>query len=378
MATLKQRVASLADELPSVSLPTQLPDMLASWSRDLDDLRKRLSELWAEVSGGEGSTYRAVLDSRNDRVINPELEWEGHVRLTGDVEGLDSLAPAERAYLRNRRTRIVAPFAAFIGVPASEVDEQDVPVLGIAGSGGGLRAAVNTIGVLRGASNIGVLDFSTYVAGVSGSCWALNVYYSLAEGRMSSLVDHFRSRIVTPFLHPSSLDLLTSSPTARYLLSGAIIKSASSGGEVSLVDACASPRASSLITQMARCCRRASSCPTTSAGSILATSRSAARRVSSTTAPIRSRSTRSFATTSPRARPSPRSAGRSTRPARTRRGRTSCASRRTISWPSRRTSGSSRRPTRSAARRSEPSSQRSRSGAHSRTARAPRCSRSSR
>ena len=61
----------------------------------------------------------------------------------------------------------------------------------------------------------------------------------MADCRISSVVDHFRSRIVTPFLHPSSLDILTTSPTARYLLSGAIIKSASTGGEVSLVDACA-------------------------------------------------------------------------------------------------------------------------------------------
>ena len=58
----------------------------------------------------------------------------------------------------------------------------------------------------------------------------------MAECRIPQLVDHVRSRIITPFLDPSTLAILTTPPTNKHLLSGPIIKSASKGAEISLVD----------------------------------------------------------------------------------------------------------------------------------------------
>lgn len=85
-------------------------------------------------------------------------------------------------------------FADLMGVHENEVDERDLPVVAIAGSGGGespgshsdrlfvtqisvagFRAMVNTTGSLIGAKKFGLLDCITYISGISGkSCsnWA--------------------------------------------------------------------------------------------------------------------------------------------------------------------------------------------------------------
>jgi phospholipase A2 len=96
---------------------------------------------------------------------------------------------------------------------------------------------VNTIGSLRGARASGILDITTYMAGISGSCWALSQFYSIAGGNLDRLIEHVKSRIAVPFLDPSSLDLLTKSPTNGHLLSGVLLKSTGKGGGVTLVDA---------------------------------------------------------------------------------------------------------------------------------------------
>lgn len=46
-----------------------------------------------------------------------------------------------------------------------------VPVIAIAGSGGGFRAMVGFSGVIKALFESGVLDCATYIAGLSGSTW---------------------------------------------------------------------------------------------------------------------------------------------------------------------------------------------------------------
>lgn len=46
-----------------------------------------------------------------------------------------------------------------------------VPVIAVAGSGGGFRAMVAFSGVMKALFESGVLDCVTYVAGLSGSTW---------------------------------------------------------------------------------------------------------------------------------------------------------------------------------------------------------------
>uniref|UniRef100_A0A3Q3K5Y7 Phospholipase A2 n=2 Tax=Monopterus albus TaxID=43700 RepID=A0A3Q3K5Y7_MONAL len=55
---------------------------------------------------------------------------------------------------------------------------QEVPVIAIAGSGGGFRAMVGFSGVMKALFESGVLDCATYVAGLSGSTWYMSTLYS--------------------------------------------------------------------------------------------------------------------------------------------------------------------------------------------------------
>lgn len=51
-----------------------------------------------------------------------------------------------------------------------------VPVIAIAGSGGGFRAMVGFSGVMKALFESGVLDCATYVAGLSGSTWLVFIF----------------------------------------------------------------------------------------------------------------------------------------------------------------------------------------------------------
>jgi len=129
-------------------------------------------------------------------------------------------------------------FAELMEIDEAEVDVQDLPVVAFAASGGGYRAMLNTVATLSAAEETGILDCTSYIAGVSGSCWGLNVLNSIGGGDLAWTTNHLRERVKEPFLAPETFQHLldTKDPASRCLLSGAILKEASKGGELSLVD----------------------------------------------------------------------------------------------------------------------------------------------
>ncbi|KAG8704692.1 hypothetical protein FRC09_003382, partial [Ceratobasidium sp. 395] len=196
-------------------------------------LQSRIGTLILELSRGPGSLWNEIVDSPPDVVDHPEYEWEAEVRLG------DELCLPERAFLRSRKRRMRAAFAELFGVPIADIDERDLPIVAIAGSGGGYRAMVNTFGALKGAQETGILDCTSYVAGISGSCWALGIMYSGVAGSPSPSHTHRHlvSRIQTPYLDASTLDMLITPPTNKYLLSGLLHKATAPGwGGISLTD----------------------------------------------------------------------------------------------------------------------------------------------
>jgi cytosolic phospholipase A2 len=78
---------------------------------------------------------------------------------------------------------------------------------------------INTTGSLIGARESGILDCTTYVSGISGSCWALGVLYAGVAGHQhptpEAAAEHIKSRIATNFLESSTFDLLTKPPTHK-------------------------------------------------------------------------------------------------------------------------------------------------------------------
>lgn len=104
-----------------------------SWPAALDfsTIRSRISDLFQELSLGPGSLYSEIVDTPPDPRIYPEVEWDAEVRLGEDV------CLAERAFLAERKRIMKASFAQLMGIPEDEVDERDLPIVAIAGSGGG-------------------------------------------------------------------------------------------------------------------------------------------------------------------------------------------------------------------------------------------------
>ncbi|KAH7339527.1 acyl transferase/acyl hydrolase/lysophospholipase [Rhizoctonia solani] len=204
-----------------------------TWPEPFKWIQDRASILVLELSRGPGSLWNEIVDSPPNSQDHPEYDWEAEVRLG------DELCMAERAFLRNRKRKMRASFAELLGVPIHEIDERDLPIVAIAGSGGGFRAMVNTSGALKGAQDTGVLNCTSYISGISGSCWALAMMYSgVAGGPSPSEVQrHLKSRIQTPYLDINNFDLIITPPFNKYLLSGLLHKVTAPGwGSVSLTD----------------------------------------------------------------------------------------------------------------------------------------------
>ncbi|OBZ72357.1 Cytosolic phospholipase A2 [Grifola frondosa] len=209
---------------------------IASWrwssSFDFSEVQARFAALLLELGLGPGSLYSEVVNDAPDLTVYPECEWDAEVRLGEDM------CLSERAFLGERKRRMKASFAKLMGVPESQVDERDLPIVAIAGSGGGYRAMLNTLGSLSAADSMGLLDCITYTAGVSGSCWALGVLYSGVAGSHApnDAAQFIKDRIQTSYLDTATLDALITPPTNKYLLSGILRKAAGPTGMVSLVD----------------------------------------------------------------------------------------------------------------------------------------------
>lgn len=188
--------------LPSFPAPSfDLPNW--AWPESLISFRTTVNELLLELSGGEGSLYHKVTTTPPDLSVHPECEWDAEVRLG------EELSLSERAFLNMRKRYMRTTLAKLFDVPVEEIDERDIPILAIAGSGGGLRAMVNTAGALNTLKDAGILDCTTYVAGISGSCWSLGALYSgvagLDKGVPSTALTerHLQSRITVPYVDSS-------------------------------------------------------------------------------------------------------------------------------------------------------------------------------
>jgi len=109
--------------------------MLSTWTWPttipFTGLQSQLSALLLELGRGPGSLYSEVVHEQPDPSVHPECEWDADVRLG------DDLCLSERAFLRERKRVMKAAFAKLMDVPEARIHEDDLPVVAIAGSGGG-------------------------------------------------------------------------------------------------------------------------------------------------------------------------------------------------------------------------------------------------
>ncbi|RAK97190.1 putative phospholipase A2 (PlaA) [Aspergillus ibericus CBS 121593] len=204
--------------------------IIPDWTRLLPSSVQKLQR---ELSMAPGSLADDIWHEAHDPDLNPEILRKAKVRVG------DTLCVEELAYRQKRQRYAIKALASYLDIPEDDIHPDDVPIIAMCGSGGGLRALVAGTGSYLAAQEAGLWDCVTYTAGVSGSCWLQTLYHSSITGRnFHKLVDHLKNRLgIHLAFPPAALKLLTNAPTNKYLLSGLVEKlKGDPGADFGLVD----------------------------------------------------------------------------------------------------------------------------------------------
>jgi len=204
--------------------------IIPDWARLLPATAQKLQR---ELSLAPGSLADDIWKEAHDPDLNPEIQRDAKVRVSND------LCDEELEFRRKRQQHSVKALASYLDISEKDIHPDDVPVIAMCGSGGGLRALVAGTGSYLAAQEAGLWDCVTYTAGVSGSCWLQTLYHSsIANRDFNKLVDHLKSRLgVHIAFPPAALNLLTTAPTNKYLLGGLVEKlKGDPGADFGLVD----------------------------------------------------------------------------------------------------------------------------------------------
>jgi len=202
-------VGSISDTIVDYVVP--------DWARMLPGFVRKLQN---ELSMAPGSLAEEIWYEANDPEIHPEIIWDASVRVSND------LCADEKEYLEKRGKFTRRALARYLDIPENKIHPDDVPVIAMCGSGGGLRALVAGTSSYLSTYEAGLFDCVTYTAGVSGSCWLQTLYYSnITQRSHARLIRHLKNRLGVHIAYPpDALELLASAPTNKYLLSGLVEK----------------------------------------------------------------------------------------------------------------------------------------------------------
>nr|XP_006130413.1 cytosolic phospholipase A2 zeta [Pelodiscus sinensis] len=123
-----------------------------------------------------------------------ESTWDLDVRLSFD------LCEEERKFLDKRKKIVSQALMKTLGLREAP-GKDEVPVVAVLGSGGGVRALTSFYGSLSGLQQLSLLDSTTYLCGISGSTWCLSALYKDTnwshkdlQGAISNARDYVSSR----------------------------------------------------------------------------------------------------------------------------------------------------------------------------------------
>ncbi|XP_072594465.1 cytosolic phospholipase A2 delta [Vulpes vulpes] len=117
--------------------------------------------------------------------VRLQLKAEGCPKELAVRLGYD-LCAEEKAFL-SRRKRVVARALKQALQLDRDLQEDEVPVVGIMATGGGARAMTSLYGHLLALKKLGLLDCVTYFSGISGSTWAMAHLYGDPEWSQKDL-----------------------------------------------------------------------------------------------------------------------------------------------------------------------------------------------
>lgn len=191
--------------------------ILPEWSKLIPGYVRKLQR---ELSLAPGSLADEIWRDAHDPYVNPEIRYSASVRVSSD------LCKEEQEFLSRRKRVTKVALARYLDVDEKEIHPDDVPVIAMCGSGGGMRALIAGTGSLLSADEDGLFDCVTYTSGVSGSCWLQSLYFSSVGGRsLPKVLDHLKSRASVHIAYPPvAFQSLISAPTNKYLLNGLVEK----------------------------------------------------------------------------------------------------------------------------------------------------------
>ncbi|EME87460.1 uncharacterized protein MYCFIDRAFT_169277 [Pseudocercospora fijiensis CIRAD86] len=210
---------------------------------DMDE-KMRISDDETKKEGPMKRFYHKVV-----KPAFPEAITDIKIMFRGGMTALETPISRDRknrsklAFLAKRKAHCRDAFAKYIGVDPLDVNAEDVPT-----SYGEHRkntdcpltaesAKIGTLGYCEEMKQTGLWDCLTYVAGVSGSCWALATYYTFGKDSMQAVLDHCKKRF-SPY-HPLSGDAirtLLSVPGGARITLGPLIQKRKSGLEIVAMD----------------------------------------------------------------------------------------------------------------------------------------------
>ncbi|CAJ0542381.1 Ff.00g000490.m01.CDS01 [Fusarium sp. VM40] len=193
----------------------------------LSERATKSAQRWYSRASDLASVKTLLERDKNDVATYPELKWDAKVRYGS------GLHPEEQKSIELRKHRMSSDgrnsLHQFLDLPSEEkVDLRDVPLIALGGSGGGYRVMYGFAGFISAAKKLGLWDCITWTAGVSGSCWTLAAYYTIARHDITKLIDHYLT-VASELSHPMSihaLDMVARSKRGVYFLIGPLVSKA--------------------------------------------------------------------------------------------------------------------------------------------------------
>jgi phospholipase A2 len=212
----------------NVKLPGDLQaEKTAHITGSLSERAAKIVQRWYTRASDLASVKTLLERDKNDVATYPELKRDAKVR-----HG-PGLHPEEQRFIELRKHRMSSDgrnaLHQFLDLPPEEkADPRDVPLIALGGSGGGYRVMYGFTGFISAAKKLGLWDCITWTAGVSGSCWTLAAYYTIARHDITKLIDHYLT-VASELSHPMSihaLDMVARSKRGVYFLIGPLVSKA--------------------------------------------------------------------------------------------------------------------------------------------------------
>ncbi|XP_032337354.1 cytosolic phospholipase A2 beta isoform X3 [Camelus ferus] len=138
-----------------------------------------------------GQVVRLVFPTSQEPLMRVELKKEEGPRELAVRLGCEPCAE-ERAFLSRRRQVVARALKQALQLDG-DLQEDEIPVVAVMATGGGIRAMTSLYGQLAGLKELGLLDCISYITGASGSTWALASLYEDPEWSQKDLAGPIES-----------------------------------------------------------------------------------------------------------------------------------------------------------------------------------------